>query len=116
MAKEQVNDAIAQDTSTNDAPVEFTPSMLSDIVDELKGALDHEPETKDREEKKIRHIYAHERRCHEKWPDQAQLQPADRHEKSFAHLRTATTGSPPRVWQTPVTVRKKTTVSWKRTQ
>lgn len=51
---QQVDETIAQDNSTNDAPVEFTPAMLSDIVNELKDALDHEPETKNKEEKKIR--------------------------------------------------------------
>ena len=51
---QQVDEAIAQDNSTKDAPVEFTPTMLSDIARELKDALDQEPDTKDKEEKKIR--------------------------------------------------------------
>ena len=51
---QQVDEAIAQDNSTKDAPVEFTLAMLSDIVNELKQALVHEPDTKDKQEKKIR--------------------------------------------------------------
>ena len=50
---EQVDQAIAQDNSTKDVPVEFTPAMLSDITRELTEALSHEPDTKDKQEKKI---------------------------------------------------------------
>jgi hypothetical protein len=49
---EQVNEVIAQENSIKDTSVKFTPSMLSDIVDELKDALEHQPATKDKEEKK----------------------------------------------------------------
>lgn len=49
---EQVDEAIAQENSIKDTSVEFTPCMLSDIVDELKEALERQPATKDKEEKK----------------------------------------------------------------
>ena len=45
---EQVDQAIAQDNSTKDVPLEFTPAMLSDITRELTEALSHEPNTKDK--------------------------------------------------------------------
>ena len=51
---EQVDEAIAQENSVKDTPVEFTPAMLSEIVDELKEALEHEPKTSDKEQKKAR--------------------------------------------------------------
>lgn len=50
----QVDEAIAQENSVKDLPVEFTPATLSEIVDELKEALEHEPQTSDKEEKKAR--------------------------------------------------------------
>ena len=50
---EQVDEAIAQENSTKDTPVEFTPAMLSDIVNELKEVLEHQPVTKDKEQKKV---------------------------------------------------------------
>lgn len=49
---EQVDQAIAQENSIKDTSVEFTPCRLSDIVDELKEALERQPATKDKEEKK----------------------------------------------------------------
>ena len=49
---EQVDEAIAQENSIKDTSVEFTPCRLSDIVDELKEALERQPVTKDKEEKK----------------------------------------------------------------
>ncbi|MCB6679399.1 IS5/IS1182 family transposase, partial [Bacteroides intestinalis] len=49
---EQVDEAIAQENSVKDTPVQFTPAMLSDIVDELKEVLEHQPATKDKEQKK----------------------------------------------------------------
>ena len=49
---EQVDEAIVQENSVKDTPIEFTPAMLSDIVDELKEVLEHEPATKDKEQKK----------------------------------------------------------------
>lgn len=50
---EQVDETIAQENSTKDTPVEFTPAMLSDIVNELKEALEHQPVTKDKEQKEL---------------------------------------------------------------
>ncbi len=50
---QQVDAAIAQENSVKDAPVEFTPAMLSDIVDELKEVLEKQPLTKDKEQKKV---------------------------------------------------------------
>ena len=35
-----------------DTPVEFTPAMLSDIVNELKEVLEHQPVTKDKEQRR----------------------------------------------------------------
>ena len=49
---EQVDEAIAQDNSVKDTSVESTPSMLSGIVDESKEVLEHQPATKDKEQKK----------------------------------------------------------------
>lgn len=49
---EQADEAIVQENSIKDTPVELTPSMLSDIADELKEVLEHQPETQDKEEKK----------------------------------------------------------------
>ena len=39
---EQVDEAIVQENSVKDTSVELTPSMLSNIVDELKEVLDHQ--------------------------------------------------------------------------
>ena len=50
---EQVDEVIAQENSMQETPVEFTPAMLSDIVDELKEVLEHQPVTKDKEQKKV---------------------------------------------------------------
>ncbi|MFT0235725.1 IS5/IS1182 family transposase, partial [Bacteroides faecis] len=50
---EQVDEVIAQENSMKDTPVEFTPAMLSDIVNELKEVLEHHPVTKDKEQKKV---------------------------------------------------------------
>ena len=47
---EQVDEAIAQENSVKDTPAQFTPAMLSDIVDELKEVLEHQPATKDKEQ------------------------------------------------------------------
>ncbi len=49
---EQVDEVIAQENS-KDTPVEFTPAMLSDIVNELKEVLEHQPVTKDKVQKKV---------------------------------------------------------------
>ena len=57
---QQVDEVIAQDNSKEDAAVEFTPETLTEIVDELKSALDKEPGTKDKEKKKqsmVLHMY-----------------------------------------------------------
>ena len=48
-----MDEAIAQENSAKDIPVEFTPTMLSDIVNELKEALEHQPVTKDKVQKKF---------------------------------------------------------------
>src|SRR5574344_37916 len=48
----QVDDVIARENTKEDASVEFTPETLTEIVDELKSALDKEPGTKDKEKKK----------------------------------------------------------------
>ena len=48
---EQVDETIAQENSIKDTSVEFTSCKLSDIVDELKEALERQPATKDKEEK-----------------------------------------------------------------
>ncbi len=48
----QVDDAIAQENVVKDQPVEFTPAMLTEIVDELKEALANEPQANDKEQKK----------------------------------------------------------------
>ena len=50
---EQVDEVIAQENSMKDTAVEFTPAMLSDIVNELKEVLEHQPVTKDKEQKKV---------------------------------------------------------------
>lgn len=50
---EQVDETITQENSTKDTPIEFTPAMLSDIVNELKEALEHQPVTKDKEQKEL---------------------------------------------------------------
>ena len=49
----QVDEVIAQENSMKDTPVEFTPAMLSDIVNELKEVLEHQPVTKDKVQKKF---------------------------------------------------------------
>lgn len=51
---EQVDESIAQENAPQDTPVEFTPAMLSEIVDELKNALDREPAPVNKEQKKAR--------------------------------------------------------------
>ncbi len=48
---EQVDETIAQENSIKDTSEEFTSCRLSDIVDELKEALERQPATKDKEEK-----------------------------------------------------------------
>ena len=49
---EQVDEAIVQENPVKDTPVELTPSMLSGIVNELKEVLEHQPATRDKEQKK----------------------------------------------------------------
>ena len=49
---EQVDETIAQENTLKDTPVEFTPATLSQIVDELKDALEHEPGPNAKEQKK----------------------------------------------------------------
>ena len=50
---EQVDESIAQENAEKETSVEFTPAKLSDMVDELKEALEHEPVRKSKEEKTI---------------------------------------------------------------
>ena len=50
---EQVDESIAQENAEKETSVEFTPAMLSGMVDKLKEALEHEPITKSKEQKKI---------------------------------------------------------------
>lgn len=49
---EQVDEAIAQDNSTESPAVEFTPAQLTELVDELKNSLAQAPKAKDKEERK----------------------------------------------------------------
>ena len=49
---EQVDEAIVQENSVKDTSVELPPSMLSNIVDELKEVLERRPATQDKEQKK----------------------------------------------------------------
>ena len=51
---EQVDDAIAQDNAAESDRVEFTPAMLTDIADELRQALEKEPEAGTKEERAAR--------------------------------------------------------------
>ena len=48
----QIDDAIAQDNASAEEKVEFTPGLLSDIIDELKQSLEQSPQPKDKEQKK----------------------------------------------------------------
>ena len=50
----QVDESIAQENTPQDTPVEFTPAMLSEIVDELKDALADEPDPGDKKQKEDR--------------------------------------------------------------
>lgn len=45
----QVDCSIAQENADVSSPVEFTPSMLTEIVGELKAALEQAPQSKDKE-------------------------------------------------------------------
>lgn len=49
---EQVDETIAQENSIKDTSVEFTSCRLSDIVDELKEALERQPATRIRKKRK----------------------------------------------------------------
>jgi len=48
----QTDDAIARDNASENEKAEFTPGQLTDIIGELKQALDKTPEPKDKEQKK----------------------------------------------------------------
>jgi len=50
---EKIDKAIEQENSVKDTSIEFTPTMLSDKVDELKEVLEHQPVRKDKEQKKV---------------------------------------------------------------
>ena len=52
---EQVDETIAQENTPKEESVEFTPAMLSQIVDELKDSLEHESQPRDKEQKKAHH-------------------------------------------------------------
>ncbi len=43
----QVDETIVRENPVKDTSVGFTPAMLSDIVGELKEALEHQPRTKE---------------------------------------------------------------------
>lgn len=49
---EQVDKVIVQENSVKDTSVELPPSILSNIVDELKEVLERRPATKDKKERK----------------------------------------------------------------
>jgi len=49
---QQVDEAIAQDNSTEENAVEFTPAMLTEICDELRQAVEQTPKPADKEDKK----------------------------------------------------------------
>lgn len=49
---QQVDETIAQENSVKDSSVEFTPAMLSEIVDELKETLERQPVPEDKQQKK----------------------------------------------------------------
>ena len=50
---QQVDDVIAQDNAHESTPVEFTPAKLTEIVSDLKIALESEPAAEGKEQKKI---------------------------------------------------------------
>lgn len=52
----QIDEGITHDNSMQNESVEFTPAMLSDAVDELRDALEHEPEVNDKKQKKVRRV------------------------------------------------------------
>lgn len=49
---EQIDESIAQDNAAENEPLEFTPAMLTEVVDELKDVLNREPVPEDKEHKK----------------------------------------------------------------
>ena len=51
---QQIDDVIAQDNACIDDSVEFTPSMLTDMISELKASLENAPAASDKEEKKAK--------------------------------------------------------------
>ncbi|WP_018710097.1 IS1182 family transposase [Phocaeicola barnesiae] len=50
---QQIDDVIAQDNACIDDSVEFTPSMLTDMISELKCSLEETPAASTREDKKV---------------------------------------------------------------
>lgn len=48
----QIDEAIAQENAAEQDKVEFTPSQLTEIIDELKQSLEQAPEPKDKGQKK----------------------------------------------------------------
>ncbi len=50
---QQIDDVVAQDNACiENTATEFTPSMLTDMISELKASLENAPTTSDKEEKK----------------------------------------------------------------
>lgn len=52
----QVDEAIAQENTAREEPVEFTPAVVSDIIGELQAVLDREPEPSGKEEGKAHRV------------------------------------------------------------
>jgi hypothetical protein len=50
----QIDEAMAQENATNDDAVEFTPSQLSEICDELRQSLANSPAPESKEQRKAR--------------------------------------------------------------
>ena len=51
---QQIDEVIAQDKAAETDKVEFTPETLTSLIGELKDALASEPETTDKEQRKVR--------------------------------------------------------------
>ena len=74
---QQIDDAIAQDNACIDDSVEFTPSMLTDMISELKCSLEETPAASDREDKKAQRQKARQLKQLESHRDK--LEEYDRH-------------------------------------
>ena len=51
---QQIDDVMAQDNALTEDSVEFTPSMLTEMISELKSSLEDTPDVPDKEEKKAK--------------------------------------------------------------